>query len=299
MQSIKNHTMHVPSVMDPQNIGSFIEWRAHHLIAGSRDPAGDIFFTRLILLRCQPEQRSYRLRLRDPARIVHRRLEGNCHQRTNARHCHQPSADRVFTNNREHSLVQFLVLRLQSCARRKHRLSNALQHGMACHQFPNPRFKRFARHLSDLQAEAAQDSPNAQFHVQQPSQKLLARNQQRPDLPRSNRFGVYRPEPSIRISCASPRASLRSVFTVIADNAAFTCRVSSRTASNPARISPACSHCDNGPASSPISFTGEPSPLKKETRASGSLATFTSITILTRASTIQSLDNPKDTSIPA
>ena len=32
----------------------------------------------------------------------------------------------------------------------------------------------------------------------------------------------------IRISWASPRASLRSVFTVIADKAAFTCRVSSR-----------------------------------------------------------------------
>src|SRR5215510_7404975 len=179
-----------------QNIGSFIECRAHHLIPGSRDSAGDIFFTRLILLRCQPEQRSYRLRLPDPARIVHRRLEGNCHQRTNARHCHQPSADRVFTNNREHSLVQFLVLRLQSCARRKHRLSNALQRGMTCHQFPNPRFKRLAGHLADLQAETTQDSPNAQFHVQQPSEKLLARNQQRPDLLRSNRFGVHLPEPS-------------------------------------------------------------------------------------------------------
>jgi hypothetical protein len=50
----------------------------------------------------------------------------------------------------------------------------------------------------------------------------------------------------IRISWASPRASLRSVFIVIADKAAFTCRVPSRTASNPARFSPACSHCDNG-----------------------------------------------------
>src|SRR5262249_45332012 len=75
------------------------------------------------------------------------------------RHRHQPSADRVFTNNREHSLVQFLVLRLQSCARRKHRLSNAPQRGLTCNQFPNPRFKRLARHLTDLEAEAAQDFP--------------------------------------------------------------------------------------------------------------------------------------------
>src|SRR5262249_9480571 len=44
--------------------------------------------------------------------------------------------------------------------------------------------------------ETSQDSPNAQFHIQQPSEKLLARNQQRPDLLRSNRFGVHRLEPS-------------------------------------------------------------------------------------------------------
>ena len=90
----------------------------------------------------------------------------------------------------------------------------------------------------------------------------------------------------IRISWASPRASLRSVFTIIADNAAFTCRVSSRRVSNPARFSPACSHCDNGPASSPIRFTAKPSDAKKATRDLGlSLATFASLTILPCAST--------------
>jgi hypothetical protein len=67
---------------------------------------------------------------------------------------------------------------------------------MICHQFPNPRFKRFPRHLVDLQAETAQDSPNAQFHIQQPSEKLFARDQQRSDLLRSNRFGVHLLEPS-------------------------------------------------------------------------------------------------------
>ena len=39
--------------------------------------------------------------------------------------------------------------------------------------------------------------------------------------------------------CAMPRASRRSVFTVIADSAALTWRVSRRTASNPAEASPA------------------------------------------------------------
>jgi hypothetical protein len=92
---------------------------------------------------------------------------------------------------------------------------------------------------------------------------------------------------------------LRSGFTVIADNAAFTCRVSSKTVSNPARFNPACNHCDNGPASSPIRFTAKSSDPKKSTKASGSLAIFVSFTIFPCVSTTQMLDNSNDTSIPA
>jgi len=39
----------------------------------------------------------------------------------------------------------------------------------------------------------------------------------------------------MRSSCAIPRASFRSVFTIIADGAALACRVSSSTASKPGR----------------------------------------------------------------
>jgi hypothetical protein len=45
--------------------------------------------------------------------------------------------------------------------------------------------------------------------------------------------------------------------------------------------------------------TGKPSPLKNPTSASGSLATLLSYTILPLASTMHTLDNFKDTSIPA
>ena len=57
-------------------------------------------------------------------------------------------------------------------------------------------------------------------------------------------------------------------------------RVSSRMASNPARFRPACSHCNNGPASTPICFTVMPGTPKELPRASGSLATFVFFTIL-------------------
>src|SRR5215469_9319646 len=103
----------------------------------------------------------------------------------------------------------------------------------------------------------------------------------------------------IRMSCAIPRASLRSVLTTIADNAALTWRVSKSTTPNPACVRPAYSQCDRGPASSPMRVTGKPNPLKNVTRTCGSVATFASLTILPAASTTHTLDCSKDTSIPA
>ena len=78
--------------------------------------------------------------------------------------------------------------------------------------------------------------------------------------------GRYQP---IRSSWAMPRASLRSVLTTIADSAAFTCRVSSNTTSNPAPVRPACSHCESGPASNPIRVTATPSWRKKHDQRLG------------------------------
>jgi hypothetical protein len=103
----------------------------------------------------------------------------------------------------------------------------------------------------------------------------------------------------MRSSWAMPRASLRSVFTTIADSAAFTCRVSSSTASKPAPLRPACSHCDKGPASSPIRVTFRPRPRNQAIRASGSLATLASRTIQPVASTTHTLPSFSGTSIPA
>lgn len=92
---------------------------------------------------------------------------------------------------------------------------------------------------------------------------------------------------------------MRSVFTTIAENAAFTWRVSRSTVSKPAPHRPACSHCDKGPASSPIRVAGTPTWPKKRASASGSLATFASRTIRPVASTTQTLLSSSDTSIPA
>jgi hypothetical protein len=55
-----------------------------------------------------------------------------------------------------------------------------------------------------------------------------------------------------RIICAMPHASLRSLLLTRADNAAFMCRVSTQMIGKPASANSPYSHCDNGPASSPI-----------------------------------------------
>src|SRR5215471_16172445 len=96
-----------------------------------------------------------------------------------------------------------------------------------------------------------------------------------------------------------PRASLRSVFTFIAPSAALRCRVSIRIAASPAAASPACNHCDSGPASRPIRVNLRPPSANHAASASGSLATFASRTIFPVSSTTHTLLSSKDTSIPA
>jgi len=56
----------------------------------------------------------------------------------------------------------------------------------------------------------------------------------------------------MRINCAMPSASRRSVLIGMAFNAPFTWRVSISTASSPAAQRCRCNHCDRGPASSPM-----------------------------------------------
>ena len=108
--------------------------------------------------------------------------------------------------------------------------------------------------------------------------------------------GRYQP---MRNSWAIPRASRRSVLTGIADSAALTCRVSKSTVSKPAAVSPACSHCDNGPASRPMRAIDSSCARRKRTSAAGALGTFASRITWPLASTTHTLVSSSDTSSPA
>src|SRR5918996_1281633 len=103
----------------------------------------------------------------------------------------------------------------------------------------------------------------------------------------------------MRISCAIPRASFRSVFTVIALSAALTWRVSIKVAGSRPSTSPGSSHCARGPASRPMRVNRKPLSAKNATRASRSLCTFASLTICPAASTTHTLLHSNETSIAA
>jgi hypothetical protein len=92
---------------------------------------------------------------------------------------------------------------------------------------------------------------------------------------------------------------LRSDFTGIASNALRTCRVSKSSTARPASRIAAKSHCDSGPASSPIRSNLNPSEPNQPISASGSLETLASRTILPLPSTTHTLEHSNDTSIPA
>ena len=95
-----------------------------------------------------------------------------------------------------------------------------------------------------------------------------------------------------------PRASLRSVLLICAFSTACMCRVSTQTTGNSASARALNSHCDNGPASSPIRLKRQVEFPRTFSRAAGSLATFTSFTILPVSSTMQMLVSLTDTSNP-
>lgn len=77
-----------------------------------------------------------------------------------------------------------------------------------------------------------------------------------------------------RIICAIPRASLRSDLVTCALRKALAWRVSIQITGRPARASPSNNHCDNGPASNPISSTCPPMALRARARSFGVVRNF-------------------------
>src|SRR4051794_29543779 len=195
--------------------------------------------------------------------------------------------------------MQLAELHLQCLAGLQHGLGDPLQHRVTRDQRAHPRRELPFADLAHLEPEACR-RPRKLSSTSRilACSCLRATSSARTCWAGADLQWTGRNQP-IRSSCAMPRASLRSVLTIIAESAAFTCLVSSSTASNPALTRAVWSHCDKGPASRPMRTSGRLRPLRKVISASGSLATLASRTIRPVASTTHTLLCSNDTSIPA
>jgi hypothetical protein len=64
--------------------------------------------------------------------------------------------------------VRFQQNRVESCSFQPRMQPNAFQHCLTRSQLSDPHFEILPRNRANLQAEAAQDHANAQFHIDEP-----------------------------------------------------------------------------------------------------------------------------------
>jgi len=98
-------------------VRGLVQRGAHARVPDLADPAAHVGLARLVPLRRQAEMRSHRFGPTEPLRIVNGRLERERHQRADARHRHQPAADRVAPDDGQHPPVQARELGPQALAR--------------------------------------------------------------------------------------------------------------------------------------------------------------------------------------
>src|SRR4051794_7643978 len=208
-------------------------------------------------------------------RLVHRRPEGQRHDRSHPGHRHQPTAQLVIADLVENHFVQLRELLAHDPSHREQGDDNHLQRRLPGHQLLDPGLEvPRADHptLSPKLRNVPRSSFSMSCSLSRSSLRLVS-NMRACWLARVfTCTGLYSPT---RIICAIPRASLRSLlFTCCAFRTAFMWRVSTQMTGSSAFANPFTSHCDNGPASSPIRAYSRPAPFKKPMMASGSVATL-------------------------
>src|SRR3954471_7882152 len=140
--------------------------------------------------------------------------------------------------------MQLAELHSQCLAGLQHGLGDPLQHRVTRDQRAHPRRKLPFADLAHLEPEAAQKTPQAEL-----SSRILAcsclraTSSARTSWAGADLQWTGRNQP-IRKSWAMPRASLRSVLTIIAESAAFTCLV------NPGKVIHGCPSMCLGPITS-------------------------------------------------
>lgn len=149
------------------------------------------------------------------------------------------------------------------------RLNNLDRFGDAFDELADPRLKLHASDDTDLETEVSEHTAQVVLD----GDRLFCSSLRA--VSRARRFwlvsvlkctGRYR---FTRIIWAMPRASLRSLLFGCALRNALVCLVSMQITGKPALARPSNSHCDNGPASSPIRPIRKAGSFKNAIRSSG------------------------------
>ena len=175
-----------------------------------------------------------------------------------------------------HALLQFAQLLAQRRSCHQQCLSHRQQGWVTRHQFTHTALECSLARFADLQPKATQDAAQAHLNIMALRLHQLARRQQRARLLRRQRLAMHRTKPT------KPH-QLRNAARVLAVGLhRHRLECSRAHAGSPAAppqaprpASPAYSHCDNGPASSPIRVSSSPSaakPADQRFRLTGHLA---------------------------
>src|SRR5258705_7081976 len=151
-----------------------VERGADHAVADLADRSGHVDLAGLVLSWRQAKRRTDIARAREGGRIIHAALEGDRNDRADARHAHQPAADRISTNDPEQRTMEPRELLLQGGASREHRADHGLEHRMTIDQLEDARLEAPTADCADLESEPAQHPADAALEVEQLALHQLA-----------------------------------------------------------------------------------------------------------------------------
>lgn len=136
-------------------------------------------FAGLPASRRQPEIRSHRLRMTEPARIIDRCLERQRAGRADTGNAHEAPTELVATDNRDDDFVQSQIFLPQRRARSQHAIGEASDQRVACHELADPRLELAAAHPADLEAERLDRVADCVLDVEEPALETCLRGQSR------------------------------------------------------------------------------------------------------------------------
>src|SRR5208337_1937825 len=240
-------------------------------IARSRNPAATVDLPRLILPWCQPHVRADRPRSGKAGRVLDRTDTGQHSDDPDTGHAHQQPARRVLLRQRAHRFIEDrnLFAQLSPCC--QHGSDDRRQVITLGEQSLDPSVERKASHCTRQHSKRLEHAPDmVRRRVVMLTSCALAPSSACVRWASSDFTCTDRYHP-VRMLCASPSASFRSVLFICILSAALACLASRQTMLSPRSRSSCTSHGVIGPVSIPMPASSPACPRTARSICSGSV----------------------------